>query len=376
MSHLPSVASAPAPLPRSHPVGRSTVIREAGTADAAAWTAFVERHPDANLYHTVLWRDFIAEVFGLQPLYLLAEHAGDICGLLPMFLVERPWLGSKFGAKLISLPFDIGSGGPLATDDTVARELAEAAIAIARARRVDYLELRCNADRPLLAALPLEPSESVLISDMPLVNEAAVWANVQEDHRKAIRKAERRGITVREATSRADYATFNGIYLRVFRDFGTPPYGDRYFPTLWQNVHPAGGVRLLLAFVDTRCVGGLLLFCWQENLISKFAACLPEAVPLRAYAALYWRAIELGLASGYRRLSWGTSSRDQTGLIEFKERWGARTRPAVVYALPVRGRPPPMERFYDTSHWTRRLWRRLPIPLTRAGGALLNRWYC
>ena len=119
-----------------------------------------------------------------------------------------------------------------------------------------------------------------------------------------------------------------------------------------------------------------MLFCWQTNLVSKFAACLPEAVPLRAYAALYWQAILLGLDEGYRRLSWGTSSRDQTGLIEFKERWGSQTQPVCVYSLPVRGKAPDLERYYDSHGLTRRLWRKLPLPATRWLGGPLNRWFC
>jgi hypothetical protein len=280
------------------------------------------------------------------------------------------------GSKLISLPYDIGSGGALAVDDVAERAMVARSIAIARERRVNYLELRCGTERQALASLGMRRSEPVVISEMNLDGDAIVWARVAEDHRKAIRKAQTRGITVREAVSLADYRAFHQVYLRVFRDFGTPPYGDRYFPALWRRLQPSGAVRLLLAYAGTRCMGGLLLFCWGQNLVSKFAACLPEAVPLRAYAALYWRAIELGLALGCRQLSWGTSSPDQSGLIEFKERWGAQSRPAVVYDLAVRGRVPPIESFYDSTHWTRRLWRRLPLNATRAGGAALNRWFC
>jgi lipid II:glycine glycyltransferase (peptidoglycan interpeptide bridge formation enzyme) len=141
-------------------------------------------------------------------------------------------------------------------------------------------------------------------------------------------------------------------------------------------LQPAGHVKILLSYVDGKCAGGLVLFGWGKNLVSKFAACLPHAVPLRAYAALYWRAIQLGIQLGYERLSWGTSSRDQTGLIEFKERWGAVTRPAVLYSLPVRGSIPDISKYYDSTGMERRIWRKLPIPLTQAGGRVLSRWFC
>ena len=70
-------------------------------------------------------------------------------------------------------------------------------------------------------------------------------------------------------------------------------------------------------------VGGLLLFCWQKNLVSKFAAALPEAVPLRAYSPCT-AAPSISASRWVRSASsWVPSRVEQQGLIEFKERWGA-----------------------------------------------------
>jgi FemAB-related protein (PEP-CTERM system-associated) len=348
------------------------VVYELREKDAERWARFVTEHPEANLYHTLLWRDIIQEIFGHQPIYLLCESEGKIRGVLPMFLVRFPFLGSK----LISIPYDIGSGGALVIDEASELALVEQAIKLAQEMQVNYLELRYGSSRPALAQFHLVQSQPVLISEMELESEEQVLAGLKEDHRKAIRKAQNRGVIVREAKSLEDFHTFYRIYLQVFRDFGTPPYGSGYFPTLWRRLHGSRSVRLLLAYVQQRCVGGLLLFCWGKNLVSKFAACLPEAVPLRAYVALYWRAIQLGLELGYRKLSWGTSSRNQTGLVEFKERWGARTRPAMLYHLPMRGKIPSLEKYYDSQGLTRQLWRKLPLKVTPSIGGLINRWFC
>ena len=350
---------------------RTTVEVRSGFRDAE-WTAFVQTHPDATLYHTLQWRDFIADVFGHTSRYLVAQDGGRIAGVLPLFHIRVPLVGSK----LISLPYDIGSGGALAESDAVEQQLATAAMALARELNVDYLELRHGSARSALGSLGLRTQEPVLVSDMTLESEAAVAKRIASDHRKAVRKASSRGVTVRPAETLQDFMSFYDVYLRVFRDFGTPPYAGRYFSELWQRLQPNGGVKLFLAETGGRCIGGLTMFCWQRTLVSKFAACLPEAVPLRAYAALYWRAIEFGLAGGYTRLSWGTSSRDQTGLIEFKERWGATTRPVVLYDLDVRGRAPDIASYYDSGGLARRVWRTLPLGVTRAGGTVLNRWFC
>jgi len=183
-------------------------------------------------------------------------------------------------------------------------------------------------------------------------------------------------VSVREAESLEDYRDFYHVYLQAFRDFGTPPYGSNYFPALWKKLRPAGAGKVLLAYVGGKCVGGVLLFCWGKVIVNKFTACLTEATALRAYHALHWQAIQFGLAAGFQLFSFGTSSADQQGLIEYKERWGATSRPAVVYALPVRGRVPDLGRYYHSGGLVRRAWRKLPLGATRVLGGWLNRWYC
>jgi hypothetical protein len=348
------------------------IARELQEENVRLWTDFVAKHPSANLYHTIVWRDVVREAFGHEPVYLFCEEDGEVRGILPMFLVKFPILGSK----LISMPYDIGSGGPLAIDNVSERVLMERAILLAKDFQFNYMEVRCATRSPVIESLGLQRTEPVLISEMQLDTEAQVWSRMEKDHRKSIRKAENRGVEVREAERLEDFEEFYRVYLRVFHAFGTPPYGESYFSIVWRHLHAGGAARLLLAYVERRCVGGLLLFCWGQNLVSKFAACLPEAIPLRAYVALYWRAIQLGLKSGYVRLSWGTSSRDQKGLIEFKERWGARTRPAVLYDLPVRGKVPSIEKYYDSEGPVRQVWRTLPLFATRNIGGFLNRWFC
>jgi hypothetical protein len=364
-------ASDPSPSTPALQAGEP-MVRALEPAAEPGWTAFVSGHAHATLYQTLAWRDVVHEVFGHRPLYLIAARGTAISGVLPLFRVKAPLLGSK----LLGLPYDIGSGGPLASDAESEIALVRAAMSLAERERVDYLELRLADSRPSLDNLGLIRSHPVVISDMDLTDGEKVWSRVSTDNRQSIRKARSRGVQVREAESLADCEAFYQVYLRAFRDFGTPPYGRTYFPTVWRHLAASRGVRLLLAEVEGRTVGGLVLYCLRRNLVSKFAACLPEAVPLRAYAALYGAAIDLALAGGAQRLSWGTSATRQTGLIDFKRRWGAESRNAALYAHAVRRSPPSVERYYDETGLERRLWKKLPVGLTPFAGAILSRWFC
>ena len=348
-----------------------TSIRELQTGEEESWDAFAKTRPGSNLYHSTLWRDFVRQVFGHRPVYLVAERGGQLTGILPMFLVRAPFLGSK----LISLPYDIGSGGTAAIDACSASALLEAAIRRARELRVDYMELRYGAPQPAAATLGLGASEPVIVSDLELGDEKRVWSRLSRNHRRSIHTARESGIQVREAGSLEEYLEFYRIMLRVFRNFGTPPYGPGYIRAVWKHLHPAGAVRLLLAYAGGRPMGGALLFCWGKAMVDKLCLTLPESVPLCANAALYARTIELGLERGFETLNLGSSARTQTGLIEFKEKWGATRRPAVCYALPIEGKVPAIEKYFDSNGLAQRMWRKLPVAVTPLGG-VLHRWFC
>ncbi len=358
-------------LPQNHSPSTTPAVLQLQAKDAEQWTQFLAGHPRANLYHTLLWKNVIEDAFGHKPIYLFSRRKDTISGVLPMFLIKFPFLGSK----LISLPYDIGSGGILADDEESEVALIKHTIDLARDMNVNYIEFRYGAKQSVLPQLGLMEYEPVVISEMKLDTEEQVWKRIKSDHRKGIRKAKNRGIEVREANNLEDFLKFYQVYIRVFRDFGTPPYSANYFRILCQKLHSSQNVRLALAYKDNRCVGGLLLFYWKQTLISKFAVCLPEVVPLRAYMPLYWWAIKLGLELNCNTLSWGTSPRNQPSLIEFKERWGAESRSAIFYNLPIKRKVPSIEMYYDTESIVRKTWKKLPLRVTSLLGGHINRWF-
>ena len=348
------------------------MVRPLGAGDAPAWEAFLAGQARATAYHTLAWRDVVQDVFGHTPRYLVADTAGALAGVLPAFEIRMPLLGGK----LISMPYDIGSGGPLAADDTTAGALAAAALELARQRGAGWVEMRTGDPSPALEQLGFQRSEPVVISDLALDPSRDPWKAVAKDHRQSVARAAKRGVTVREAQTVEDFNAYYRVYLRAFRDFGTPPYGPSYFPALHRILKPKGLVRVLLAELEGRCVGGMLIFPLGTTWINKIAAVLPEAIPLRAFAAIYGFALDLAVKEGVRRFSFGTSSRAQSGLVDFKERWGAVSRPAVVYQAAVKTQPPSLEKYYNEGGLAQRAWRRLPVAATPHLGHLLNRWFC
>src|SRR5262249_37454756 len=86
-------------------------IREMGERDRETWDRFVLGCSDGTFFHLSGWRRIMQEIFRHRALYLLAERAGDIVGVLPVAEVKS----SLFGHSVVSLPFCV-YGGCAVTD--------------------------------------------------------------------------------------------------------------------------------------------------------------------------------------------------------------------------------------------------------------------
>src|SRR5947209_1677397 len=87
-----------------------------------AWREYVARSPRSSIYHSLQWRDIISHSFGHTPRYLMADDAGVVSGVLPLFEMRS----LLFGHFLVSLPF-VNYGGILADSSEVEQDLAQAA---------------------------------------------------------------------------------------------------------------------------------------------------------------------------------------------------------------------------------------------------------
>ncbi len=347
-------------------------VRLLGAGEDALWDGYLAGRSEATLYATSAWCALIAQAFGHRARRLIVEEQGRVRGVLALYDVRLPLLGAKW----ISIPFDVGSGGPLADDAAGERLLLARAVELARASSARYLQLR--ARRPLAGAdeLGFAASTPLRLTRLEVAGEEAAWSRVAKHHQRSVRTAEKRGVRVRPARALDDVRAFHAVYLRAFRGFGTPPYPWSYFRAAWERLHAPGHAHLLLCEVEGVVVGGMLLFGWQSTLAMKFAVALPETLPLRPYAALYWAAIRLAAERGQREISWGSSTPEQTGLLEFKERWGGTSVPVHFHDLALRSSPPDIESYYDSEGLARRVWKRLPLPVTALLGGPLTRWFC
>ncbi|MEM9232618.1 MAG: peptidoglycan bridge formation protein FemAB, partial [Pseudomonadota bacterium] len=115
-------------------------VRQAGEEDLPRWDAYVQNH--GQFYHRAGWGQAVREVYGHDPVFLMAEQGGEITGILP--LIDRR--SRLFGRALISVGFTVG-GGVVANDASSRQALLVEALKQGDARASDYVELRSEADQ-------------------------------------------------------------------------------------------------------------------------------------------------------------------------------------------------------------------------------------
>ncbi|GHO95816.1 hypothetical protein KSF_058640 [Reticulibacter mediterranei] len=203
--------------------------------------------------------------------------------------------------------------------------------------------------------------------------------------RRAVKKASRSGMRVRDAETIGELKAWYDLYLQTMRRLVALPKPYRFFEQAWRRLHPEGVLRLLLAEQvqagQSRLIAGILLLQWGQTVSYSFAGWRREDQNLRPNDLLHWHAIQSACEEGGRWYDFGNVRVGNQGLIQFKRKWGAETAsiyrysyPSVPGVSPATGNSfnpassPNQSRGSRVRHWVTPLWQHLPIRTVRLIG--------
>jgi len=298
------------------------------------WDAFVLAHPLACVFHTSEWCRVLADTYGYHPRYIAAfDSAGDIRAAVPMMLIDS-WLTSR---RLVGLPFS-DMCQPLVSDDAYGLLALTGAQDQVNKMSAASLELR-GPGVGNAKDLGFSNGTNFLrhIIDLDAVTEA-MEARVHQSARRAIRKAEREGLTVRLASDIDSMHAFYRLMVLTRRKHGLLPQPKSFFQNLHQHMFESGAGYLLLAEYEGRPVAGDLLLRFRDELVYKFNASDPDFLHLRPNNLLLWNAMLTGAALGCRTLDLGRCDEENEGLRRFKLLWGSREETLSYYYYPQNNR--------------------------------------
>ncbi len=336
----------------------STCSVETDCVDRDGWDVYVETHPAASNYHQYGWREVIEGSFGHRCLYLAARKSDNVIeGILPLVLMRS----RLFGRFLISLPF-FNYGGVLCHGREAGDALMARAVGLQKEFGAEYIELRHT--EPWSAELPTKQHKVAMILDLAESSEA-LWQGFNPKLRNQIRKAEKSDLTA-TVGGRELLADFYRVFARNMRDLGTPVYSRKFFSRILAVFREKS--HIIVVHLQKKPVAAGLVSRFHDTMEIPWASSIRAYNPLCPNNLLYWTALQLALASGCRRFDFGRSTPGE-GTYNFKKQWGAR--PTLLhwqYLLPEGRAMPELNTKNPKFDLAIKLWRKLPLPVTRLLG--------
>ena len=273
------------------------------------WLHLVQ-HQTSTAFHAPAWLAVLADTYGFElQATLLVDENGSPCAGLPFVRVA-----DIFGARCVTLPFS-DFCDPLAQTEAQWQALVQPV-------------LDCGTPvvlRPLHNAVPLGDSRFTLLKKAhwhridirPDLD--TIWKRNDEATHRAIKKAQRDGVTVtarqdKEAV-RAYFEMHLGIRKHKYNMLAQP---WPFFENIHKHWFEAGQGAVLLASHQDKIIAGTLVLRWKDTLYYKFNASAREQLGARPNDLIVWELIQYAKQLGCDWVDFGLSDWGQEGLLRFK----------------------------------------------------------
>lgn len=326
------------------------------------WDAYVERNPEATLYHLYAWRHVLKESLGHDSFYLAAYAHDQIVGILPLTLVKS----RLFGTSLSSMPF-LNYGGVCAENLASSDALYAKAVELAKQHQVKYLELR-NCRQPH-ASNPLRLEKATFI--LPLADtEEQTFAAFRKATRNRIRKVDEHGLTLQRGQEILD--EFYAGFAIAMKEHGTPVLPKSFFESVLK--HFGEMVTFYVAAKDGDPAGVKLTIVWRDTMYQIWGGYPNKHKARLANYLLSWEATRDAVKAGLKQCDFGRSTKE-SGPAEFKRHFSCQEF-QLYWEYPYlasRSMPSlnPSNKKYQTAI---SVWRHLPLSVTKMFGPKLSRY--
>jgi hypothetical protein len=331
-----------------------TDIIELDPAHEDAYREFLCEAPQATVYASLEYRQFLQAVVSGIPRYLLAMSGSRVVGVFPLFVMDVP----GFGTLVNSLPW-YGSHGGCVLGADGPDEVRRALIAAYRHRI-----LRCDPLSATVVLLPSEQphletyrellrpeSEDARVGQMTVLPEPGpdlemrLQGSFMKKTRNLVRKALKQGLERREADDEEGWAFLHATHQENLRAMGGRAKPWAHFVALRSQL-PASWRGLHVATLHGRPVAALLLLRFQRTIEYITPVVVESFRSVQPLSFLIYHAMLDGVTAGFREWNWGGTWRSQASLYHFKSGWGASDLP-YTYLVNSADRGARLRQFRD-----------------------------
>jgi lipid II:glycine glycyltransferase (peptidoglycan interpeptide bridge formation enzyme) len=334
-------------------------------SNADAWDMLVLKSENYSVFHSMAWARVLSETYSFTPLYLGIREKEEFAAV-PLMVVQKPFLGKN----AVCLPF-CDSCVPVFSCTRMLELLVPAVLSLVKERRWRVLEFRGDCGIPLLT-----PHERFYEHVISLGSDAgAMLSSFRPSTKRNIMHAEREGVRVELDESAEAIDAFYELHCLTRRRHGVPPQPKAFFKSIHRNVIEPENGFIARAQFRGKTIASSIFIHFGKRALYKFGASQPDNEHLRPNNLIIWSAIKWYASRGFDSLSLGRTSPADSGLMQFKNGWGARSKEILYCRWPPRGGALQPASNPIRSRLIISVTRRLPIPFLKLAGALAYKFF-
>lgn len=341
-------------------------VHEIDPLEDVRWDHFLSKHRKASVFHTSAWLRALKHTYEYKPSVLTTCEPGQDLTNGQVFCRINSRLT---GRRLVSLPFS-DHCEPLGSSAEETEHLLTSLENISVNENCRYAEIRPVSDG---LPVPLGFGKAKVfwlhkIDLRPGLDELFRSFHNNCVQRK-IRRAERENLSYEEGRSERLLQQFYHLLLLTRRRHCLPPQPLNWFRNL---IGFLGERMTILVATKEGCpVASILTLCYKDTLVYKYGCSDATSNQCGGMPFLFWRAIQEAKENGLQEFDLGRTDCDNSGLVDYKDRWGSSRSILTYWRNPAQNPEKPR------AAWTMRVAKHMltymPDSLLATAGRLIYR---
>jgi hypothetical protein len=287
------------------------------------WDEFASRYTDLIFYQAA-WSEVLRKGLGGQPLYFYLRGGGEIVAGLPGVLLNF----MMFKIFYASIPY-----GNLIGENSYYPAFMELLEREFRKRGIDQVRI---TESPFSESYPQKDFKSILakcsLLDLKRFDGGDVSEGYKGDIRRAVRKAQKNGLSIKGTTSPEEIKIFYRLYLSSMeRNRTGAKYPFQWFLTLHDLLIRQGKADIRFAMKGEQYAAGVVLVYSSTSIHYFHNGSDPAQLENRPNDLIVDDMIREGVKEGKAMLDFMGSDPEDLNLLRFKEKWGSQSLDIHTY---------------------------------------------
>jgi len=319
------------------------IIEKLSKTKIEEYDSFLLKSNQSLFYTSTSYKYLIEKNLKCKSIYFIALKNNDIVGAFPLMI----HYDSEHGNVANSLPF-YGSNGGIIVSPELSKNEKDNLRRLLLQTTLDYIaEENCVASTFITNPLDDEQNEWFKnnveydyldkrigqITELPEYNndlENTLLKRFESPRPRNIRKAIKSGVRSYISNKSEDFEFLYFVHKENIESIGGLYKNEDFFLSIPIIIDPEN-YKLYIAEIDGEKIAALLLFYFNKTVEYYTPATIVDYRNLQPTSLLIFEAMKDAIKNGFKYWNWGGTWLTQSGVYNFKKKWGSEDFPYYYY---------------------------------------------